>query len=223
MRPDAPRPAHRVQALLLDLDDTLFDERGTARRAFAQWHATLGLDNPEPLAETFARWQATTVRHWQRYADGEIGFLDQRRERLREFTGRPLPDGEADAMFEPYRLAYEANWSIVRDAAEFLQRCSHLPKVIVSNGPLPMQRRKLQAFGLDGHFIGFSTPDVCGHAKPRHEIFHHALAQVAQPASACLMIGDDWRCDIEPATALGMATFQVQPEAGNLLDALALL
>ncbi|MEK8030692.1 HAD family hydrolase [Ideonella sp. DXS29W] len=223
MSPTAPHAVRRVQAVLLDLDDTLFDERGTARRAFSQWQGALGLDGTEPPADAFTRWQATTVRHWQRYADGEIGFLDQRRERLREFTGRPLPDSEADAMFEPYRLAYEANWSIVRDAAEFLQRCGHLPKVIVSNGPLPMQRRKLQAFGLDDHFIGFSTPDVCGHAKPRHEIFHHAMAQLRLPAAACLMIGDDWRCDIEPAAALGMATFHVRPEAGNLLDALALL
>jgi putative hydrolase of the HAD superfamily len=213
-----------VRGLLLDLDDTLFDESATARRAFATWHPTQGGPRDEKDVEhAFTRWRLITDKHWKRHSAGEISFLDQRRERLREFLGQALTEAEADALFEPYMQAYQSSGSLVGDAVEFLQRCAHLPKVIVTNGPRVMQERKLSSLGLADHFIGMVTPDDCGHSKPRPEIFHRALGLIGLPASACLMVGDDRVCDIEPAQALGMATFHIQPGVGELLGALALL
>lgn len=213
-----------VRGLLLDLDDTLFDERSTARQAFTAWHPARNEARAgEDIEQAFERWRFATDKHWKRHGAGEISFLDQRRERLREFLGQPLTDEQADALFEPYMQAYQGSWSLLRDATEFLQRCAALPKVIVTNGPRVMQERKLSSLALTSHFIGMVTPDDCGHAKPRPEIFHRALGLIGLPASACLMVGDDKVCDIEPAQALGMATFHVGPDGHNLLEALALL
>lgn len=213
-----------VRGLLLDLDDTLFDERATARRAFLAWHPARGAQRADEDVDTaFERWRLATDKHWKRHGAGEISFQDQRRERLREFLGQGLTDDQADALFEPYMQAYQSSWSLLRDATEFLQRSSALPKVIVTNGPRAMQERKLSSLGLTGHFVGMVTPDDCGHAKPRPEIFHRALALIGLPASDCLMVGDDHVCDIEPARALGMAAFHVGRDGHNLLEALALL
>lgn len=213
-----------VRGLLLDLDDTLFDERSTARQAFTAWHPARNAHRAdEDIEQAFERWRFVTDKHWKRHGAGEISFQDQRRERLREFLGQPLSDVQADALFEPYMQAYQGSWSLLRDATEFLQRCGALPKVIVTNGPRVMQERKLSSLGLNAHFIGMVTPDDCGHAKPRPEIFHRALSLIGLPASACLMVGDDKVCDIEPAQALGMATFHVGRDGHNLLEALALL
>lgn len=213
-----------VRGLLLDLDDTLFDERSTARQAFTTWHPARNTPRAgEDIEQAFERWRQATDKHWKRHGAGEISFQDQRRERLREFLGQSLTDAQADALFEPYMQAYQSSWSLLRDTAEFLQRCAALPKVIVTNGPRAMQERKLSSLGLTAHFIGMVTPDDCGHAKPRPEIFHRALGLIGLPASACLMVGDDKVCDIEPAQALGMATFHVGPDGHNLLEALQLL
>ncbi|WP_374568472.1 HAD family hydrolase [Ideonella sp.] len=213
-----------IRGLLLDLDDTLFDERSTAQRAFAAWQPMHGGHRHDESAEqAFQRWRLVTDKHWKRHSAGEISFLDQRRERLREFVGQALTDAQADALFEPYMQAYQSSWSLVDDAVEFLQRCAHLPKVIVTNGPRVMQERKLSSLGLNDHFVGMVTPDDCGHAKPRPEIFHRALGLIGLPASACLMVGDDHVCDIEPAHALGMAAFHIRPGTHELLGALALL
>jgi len=217
--PTASRP---IRGLLLDLDDTLLDHRSAARQAFVAWRAALaGARSDETVEEAFGRWETITTRLWLRHRVGEISFLTLRRERLREFLGEPVPDARADELFAPYRLAYERHWALVPDGAEFLRRSAHLPRVIVTNGPREMQHRKLAALGLADQVVGVVTPEDCGHAKPRPEIFHRALSLLGLGPGDCMMIGDDRDCDIEPARALGMASFQVDPGGCRLLNALS--
>lgn len=211
-----------IRGLLIDLDDTLVDERGASEQAFAAWHTTLGSLPPEHTGDqAHALWKAITNKHWRRHAAGEISFLAQRRERVREFLRQDVSDDEADALFAPYRAAHQNAWALRSDAAAFLQRCAHLPKIIVTNGPRMLQERKLDVTGITAHFIGMVTPDDCGHAKPKPEIFHRALGLIGLAAADCMMIGDDIECDIEPAHALGMASFHVEHGVRDLHQALA--
>jgi putative hydrolase of the HAD superfamily len=213
-----------IRGLLLDLDDTLFDHRHATRRAFAAWHACSGAgDGGETGEQALARWLAISNKHWRRLAEGEISFLELRRDRLRDFFGRSLADAEADALFEPYRQAYEQNWMLTAQAEAFLLATDHLPRVVVTNGPRAMQQRKLAVTGLSLRIQHLVTPEDCGHAKPRPEIFLHALERLGLQASECLMVSDDHRCDIAPAQALGMAAFHVDHEGRGLTDALVLL
>ena len=213
-----------MQALILDLDDTLLDDRAATRRAlsaFIAFHrrALAG----ESDAESFARWRSLSANHWQRFERGEISFLEQRRSRVCEFLRCSLSYPEADEAFEPYREAYESSWSRVPECDEFLRKTAAIPKVIITNGEREQQLRKVLVSGLQAHVLGTITPKDCGHWKPHHGIFAAALSMLNCEPARCLMIGDDPIRDIHPAQELGMRTFLV--EIGNpqrsLLHAIA--
>lgn len=69
-----------VDVVVLDLDDTLFDHRGSAGRALATWLPTLHV----PCATgVVAAWFDVEKRHVARWRAGEITFAEQRRARLR--------------------------------------------------------------------------------------------------------------------------------------------
>lgn len=214
-----------VQAILIDLDDTLLDDRAATRHALLAFVAAHRQALPlEDEADAIARWRRIMAAHWTRHERGEISFVEQRRARVRDFLALELNDSAADAAFEPYRLAYESAWSPVPECAEFVRRTALLPKVIVTNGDRSQQLRKIEATGLAEHFLGVVTPEDCGQWKPNPMMFSAALAKLNVDPSACLMIGDDPVRDIEPARRLGMRTFCVatgHPDR-SLLHALAM-
>jgi len=213
-----------MRAILLDLDDTLLDDR----HATAEGFAALVSAHQRKLAHTsrddaLRVWRTAARRHWERYEKGELSFQGQRRERVRDFFGDPLNDEEADAAFLIYQRAYEASWALFPDAAEFLIRTRGTPKIIITNGDRDAQLRKVTATGLAAHVQGVVTPVDCGYWKPNIAIFRAATELLMVSPEDCLMIGDDQTRDIEPAIALGMKSFRVEPGVSGrgLLDAIA--
>ena len=214
-----------MRAILLDLDDTLLDDRGATAKGFvaflsAHRQKCAFVDDEEALTA----WRNAAGRHWLRYEQGELSFQEQRRWRIRDFLGDVrLGDADADAAFRIYQQAYENSWRLLPDVSEFLTRTRALPKVIITNGDRATQLRKAEVTGLSAHVRGVITPADCGHWKPSIGIFRAAMELLKAKPEECLMIGDDLRRDVEPAAALGMRSFHVQlgvPGRG-LLDAIA--
>lgn len=213
-----------MRAILLDLDDTLIDDRGAMAKGFvaffsANRHRCAYVDESEALAS----WRDAARRHWMRYEQGELSLQDQRRWRVRDFLGMALNDVDADAAYLVYQRVYEASWQLVPDVAEFLVRTRALPKVIITNGDRETQIHKVEVTGLKTHVRGMITPADCGHWKPSFEIFKAAIDLLNVRPEECLMIGDDAVRDVEPAAALGMRSFRVQSGVAGLglLDAIA--
>jgi putative hydrolase of the HAD superfamily len=203
-----------MRGLILDLDDTLLDERkasSIALDAFFDEHDQSWTGESKEAAQQ--RWRQLSARHWRMFEAGESTFRGQRRARVREFLRLELSNTEADLAFEPYRLAYEAAWTLVPGCEAFLDRTKDVPKVIVTNGDKAQQLKKVQITRLHEHVVEVITPEDCGHWKPRPEIFLAALALLKLEPHECLMIGDDPVRDIQPTVALGMQTFLVV--AGN--------
>ncbi|MCC2673824.1 MAG: hypothetical protein K0R58_771 [Ramlibacter sp.] len=209
-----------MDALLLDLDGTLLDDRSAVRVAFAAFLAAHGQPLFDPAAP--ARWKVLAARHWTRFEQGKITFEDQRRYRVREFFDVAMSDSEADAAFEPYRAAYESAWRLYPESTRFLELTSHLPKVVVTNGDKGQQMRKIQRCGLADHLVAVITPEDCGAWKPNRQMFMSAIEQLGVSAARCMMIGDDRERDIQPAQALGLRTHHVDRDdpASSMLDAL---
>ncbi|POZ61187.1 HAD family hydrolase [Chromobacterium alticapitis] len=202
--------ARGIKALLLDLDDTLFDDRHATAQAFAAFIAPHAerLDAPKP--ELFRRWLACVARHWRRFEAGELTIEQQRHERLRDFLSLPhLAEDEAARLFQPYMDAYRRHRRLTPGAAVFLDATRHLPRIVVSNGAAAQQRDKLAHLGIAHHFLHVVTVEEAGAAKPDPRIFQHALALENLKPERCLMVGDDVQRDIEPALKLGMAACQV--------------
>lgn len=212
-----------IAALLIDIDDTLLDDVHATRHGVAALLAAHTL--PYTLDEACQRWHSLTQQHWARFERGECSIIEQRHARLRGLFQRELSDDEANRAFEPYIAGYRGNWKAFDDVAPFVAATAHLPRVLVSNGHLDIQQRKLAVTGLDAHFPHLLTPQNCGHAKPDAAIFDAAARLAGVPLQQCLVIGDDPVRDIGAAQALGMPYFHVDRRRadGGLLACLPLL
>lgn len=213
----------RIAALLIDIDDTLLDDAHATRHGVAALLAAHQL--PYTLDDACQRWHTLTQQHWLRFERGECSIIEQRHARLRGLFQRELSEDEATQAFEPYIAGYRSNWKAFDDTAAFVAATAHLPRVLVSNGHLDIQQRKLALTGLDAHFPHLLTPQNCGHAKPDAAIFEAAAALAGVPLQQCMVIGDDPVRDIGAAAALGLPHFHVdrQRAGGSLLDVLPLL
>ncbi|WP_326533895.1 HAD family hydrolase [Pseudorhodoferax sp.] len=209
-----------MDALLLDLDGTLLDDRTAVRTALNAFLSAnrCELDGPQALV----RWRKLADMHWRRFERGETSFEDQRRFRVREFLGIAMSDSEADAAFDSYRTAYENAWMLFPECVRFLERTAHLPKVVVTNGDKAQQLLKVSRCGLANHLTAVVTPMDCGAWKPDHRIFLAAVERLGLPVARCMMIGDDMERDIRPARELGLLTYHVDRNdpAASLLHAI---
>lgn len=202
---------HNPRALLLDLDDTLLDDRGAMADAVQAFRAKHGLSKSESEDLTAARWDSIGREVWRKMALGELSFIEQRRVRLRETFLLTLSDAEADQLFESYLECYQQSWRLLPGVDVFLERTAHLPRAIVTNGHGPQARKKLSLLGLGEVFDAVVTPDDCGGArKPDLRIFRHALDLLDVAPHEVMMIGDNEEADIAPALALGMRCFHVR-------------
>ena len=203
-------------ALLVDLDDTLLDDRGAMASAVLRFRERHALAPDEDDASLVALWDEAGRMLWRRLSLGEVSLQEQRRIRLRQVFRLDLTDQDADDLFANYLTFYERSWALLPGADDFLAATAHLPRVIVTNGHRPQAQRKLQKCGLENRFMALVTPEDCGVRKPDPAIFTYALNLLGVRASEALMIGDNIEVDIEPALALGMKVFHVNAlEAGR--------
>ena len=194
-----------IKALLLDLDDTLLQEtvaRAVAARSLFGSVTNGGSAEAEP---TFLRrWSEATVKHFDRYVRGEISFLQQRRERIREVIDERMSDSEADRLLDQYVAVYQDNWCLFPDVDEFLRRHATFRIAIVTNGQAEQQRAKVRAVGLESKVQGLIISEEVGASKPSAEIFFAACKAIGASPEQCLCIGDSLQVDIRGAENAGI-------------------
>jgi phosphoserine phosphatase len=113
----------------------------------------------------------------------ELSFVHERTKRIRAFEG-------ATSALEALRTRFRV--------------------ALVSNGPADLQRTKLAAAGLSGLFDRVVVSGEVGVAKPRSGIFTVALEGIGCAPEAAIMIGDDWRNDVEGARRAGVEAIFVE-------------
>lgn len=191
-----------IEALILDLDDTLVQE-SAARRAAARSLLEF-LSTSEDEEQFIRRWSAATVKHFDRYLRGEISFDEQRRCRARECVSEAMTDRDADRLFEKYALDYERNWQLFPDVEPFISRHVAMPMVLITNGQSIQQRAKARAVGLEPKVRGMAISEEIGFAKPAPEIFLAASKVAGVDPQKCLCVGDNLATDVRGAQAVGM-------------------
>lgn len=175
------------RALLLDLDDTLFD-RTAALRAWAEVCVQTQLGRPLSVAEWYVLVEIDGRGH------------------------RPREEFAADAQarlgikIDPLRFGHELvrHITIEPGAAETIAAlCKKIRVGVVTNGG-SAQRVKLEALGIVPHGV-FVSSEV-GVTKPALGIFERALRWTESPPADVLFVGDDPVIDLAPAACLGMHT-----------------
>ena len=83
--------------IFFDLDDTLLDDTGAQDAYLAELYVAWRTDLPHDEAAFCEAWRAALDRHFERHLRGELTFLEQRRERIREVFQAPgLSDVETN-------------------------------------------------------------------------------------------------------------------------------
>lgn len=177
---------------MFDVDGTLVDHDRAQRLGLLAHLADLG----EQLDDArWARWRALEEHHFARYLSRDLTFQEQRRERVRGFTGETLDDVEADAWFDAYRLRFEQSWQVFDDVVDTLDQLAHLPLAAFSNVSGEYTRHKLTALGLIDRFVlAWGTDDI-GAAKPDPRTFTGLVAGLGLAAADVLHVGDRYQPD----------------------------
>lgn len=198
-----------IQALLLDLDDTLVDHRGAADRGLRTWLAGLGLaGTPSELEEHVERWFLLEARHYERAQRRELTHTEQRRVRIRAFLpGWDLADDAlADDVFAGFLGCYQAAWRAFDDAAAAIERAlaAGLAVGILTNGEQSVQTEKLRRTGLLRTDVPVFASSALPAAKPDPRAYLTACAALDSAPSATLMVGDSLRHDVVGAQRAGL-------------------
>jgi len=192
---------HRVAALTLDLDDTLWPVRPTlvaAEKVLADWlraNAPATAQGTPPAAMLALRAQVAAEHpHWGH--DLSAIRLETIRRALRHHGDDPAL---AEAAFEVFFEARHAV-TLYDDVLPGLERlASRYRLVAVSNGNAELQR-----VGLGRFFAGSVSARLHGVAKPDPSIFLAACAAAGAAPGQVLHLGDDLDTDVGGALAAGL-------------------
>jgi putative hydrolase of the HAD superfamily len=202
-----------TSVVLFDLDDTLFAHRGAVQAGvLAQRQNHGGAFVLADDAAELHRWTQLEELHYHRYLSGELDFLEQRRERARDFVapyGLDLSDdAAADTWFDAYLEQYRDAWMLLPDALPCLDELRRrLPGVrfgIITNGELAFQTAKLDAVGLSPHLEHVIASGHVGFAKPDPRIFLLACGLFGVTPASAAYVGDRLRTDAIGARDAGL-------------------
>lgn len=102
---------------------------------------------------------------------------------------------------------------------------------LLSNAQAVFTRWELKRLGLDGLFDGVYLSSDYGCKKPDPRFFRALLEENAIPPDRAVMVGNDGRCDIEGARAVGLSTLYIRsnlspdepfPQADDVLEGMDL-
>ncbi len=201
-----------IEALLLDLDDTILDNQAgleAAWRDVSQFLATR-LGDVEGSAVQ-AQLRASSDWFWsddERHRWGRLDMPGSRRAVLAhvlESMGRPAPGLAAEAG-ELYS-ALRGEWLAPFDGAlEALARVRERAPALglVTNGAAAAQRAKIERFDLARFFDVIVVEGEAGFGKPDRRVFEHALEVVGVAPARALMAGDNYACDVLGSLAAGL-------------------
>lgn len=195
------------EAVIFDLDGTLFDHQGAARDGVAVWLSQLGQGASDELIAWWFEAEERFISAWNR---GELDWQGQRRARMREMLGHldlvVGDNAELDASFAVYLDGYERAWRAFDDAAPALEALATagFPTAVLTNGSEEQQHAKLAACDLVDLTKALFSSDAIGFAKPDPRAFLHVCDALDLPPTRVLHVGDRHDLDVLAAEHAGL-------------------
>lgn len=201
----------RLRGVVLDLDETLFDHRESARRGVSRLIEELG---SRAAPELIGEWESTADRLMARRRSGEIDREGYRRERVRGLLrdlGRVsdvarFEDADCDRLYARFVELYEQEWVPFEDARPTLRalRQRGIPAAILTNGPEERQQRKVRTLGIEPWVHSIWTSERLAAKKPAPKTYVRVCTALSLEPSMVLHVGDDLDLDVEGARAIGL-------------------
>lgn len=207
---------NKFDVVFLDLDHTLVDTKRQYRLGLAHTLDVL-YSNKVPKG-WIERFMANHYELWGQYDRREIPMTVLRRERfLRAWSDFGIQKSESDA--EAFQTVYDANFDSTlfpyEETADLVADLAREHRLgIITNGSPDLQERKLKAVGLDLFFPQETVivSETIGQAKPHPSVYDAACKAVGVDPRNALMIGDNYRADVEGANAFGIAAIWYVPD-----------
>ncbi|MEB2346901.1 MAG: HAD-IA family hydrolase [Deltaproteobacteria bacterium] len=209
-----------LEAVLLDLDDTILDNQAGLEAAWARVAAELaGRLGDVPAPAVRAALAAASDWYWsddERHRTGRLDMPGSRRAvigRVLDVLGRPDPRlaDDVSALYTALRDASYAPFPGALEALARLRACA--PALgLVTNGAADAQRAKIERWDLARYFDVIAIEGEVGAGKPDPRHFGHALGALGADPAATLMAGDNYHCDVLGALALGLHAVWIDRE-----------
>ena len=182
-----------------DLDQTLLDHPHAVKGGLS----TLTQARPEcgilSTDDLFAEWITAEHKHFTRFEKGEIGYQEQRRERLREVFPdycADMCDADLDTLYQVYTQGYQNSWRLYDDVLPALELLGQRPMALITNGSSELQRAKIKQLGIIERFESILVSGEFGAHKPDRSIFLQACRDLGVNPEELTFIGDNFQNDV---------------------------
>jgi putative hydrolase of the HAD superfamily len=201
-----------IEALLLDLDDTILDNEAGLEDVWRDvTHFLVARLGDVEAVALLAQLRSSSTGFWsddERHRWGRLDMLGARRAVLAHTlaaVGRPAPAlaDEAAALYCELRDASLAPFEGALDALARVREW--VPSLgLVTNGAALAQRAKIERFDLARFFDVIVVEGEAGVGKPDRRVFEQALATLRANPERALMAGDNYHCDVLGALGAGL-------------------
>ena len=179
------------RSIFIDLDDTVWAFTENARDTFQDMYDKYHFDRYfRSFSHFYTLYSGKNEELWNEYGAGRITKDELNEQR---FAYPLLQVGVADKALVK---AYSDN--------------------ILSNGFRELQEQKMRSAGVEGYFKKIVLSEDIGVHKPFPEIFYFAMSATQSELHTSLMIGDNWKNDVEGAKNVGMGNvyYNIKGERG---------
>ncbi|PWK06956.1 HAD family hydrolase [Tumebacillus permanentifrigoris] len=213
-----------MKAILLDLDETLFDHQhacASGLEAVRERCPELQQKSVKQLELEF--YHLLNAMHHE-VLQGRMTLEQARVERFRLIfrgCGRDVDGQDLQAVADFYSQVYQASRRPVPGAVELLTalRAQGTTIAVLTNHMTHVQVDKLEACGLLPLIDHLITSEDVGVQKPDPQIFHKALEICGVQPQDALMVGDSWSADILGAQAVGLPSVWLNRRRTPIPDA----
>ena len=199
-----------VQALLLDVDDTLVDTRGAMMEAGRQGARAAWPDIDDGLAESVARqFRADPGQRFAGFEQRLVDYPTMRRARFRDAAqawGLQVGESEFSRWEDTYLRVLVDQTRLFDDAKRLLARAAkdNLLLGVLSNATGYLTRQKLVATGIADMFSFIGSVDELGVGKPDPQAYLVACSDWGLPPQRVGFCGDDLARDAVGARDAGL-------------------
>ena len=205
------------QHILFDLDHTLWDfEKNSEETIYTLYDQfELAGFGKFDCTSFYKKYKFVNTMMWDLYNKGKINQQELRENRFKKtLMGLGLEEHEVPAgISEAYTdlcPTKKAVFPYTYDVLQYLQPKYDLH--IITNGFKEVQHIKMASSELNGYFKEIVTSECCGYKKPDRRMFEHLLDRLEVKPKDCLMIGDNFECDVEGAMTCGIDQVYFNPE-----------
>lgn len=200
-----------MDAVLFDVDDTLYDQQTPFERAYRQlFNEKYKID----MRQLFALSRKYSDESFEQSQSGQMTmdemYIYRIRKALEEFDIQ-ISD-ETGLKFQHLYAEHQKQITVSDVMKEILSYCrARVPIGVITNGPSGHQWEKIETLGLQEWFLKetiFVSGDI-GTAKPDKRIFLYACEKMKVQKNSVWYVGDSFRNDVEGAKGAGLHSIWV--------------